>query len=167
LEKIEKQVQGKSMNVIVKYAVFAAGCVMAYFEPIRALLMLVVILFICDFVTGVLKSHKTTHSWKLKSKKLRWSFVKMFIYLLIMSLTFAICEMMQLSKETALSVVKVEVWCIIYVEGLSIIENLLIIFPRDRFLKFMHYLLSVEFLKFIPVLSKFLKEEEKEDETKN
>jgi hypothetical protein len=69
-----------------------------------------------------------------------------------------VCEAMKLSDDTAVSIVKVEVWMIVYIEGLSIIENLRTIFPRDKFLKFMHYLLSVEFLKFIPIVSKFLKE---------
>ncbi|MDR1121807.1 MAG: phage holin family protein [Dysgonamonadaceae bacterium] len=151
------------MNVVLKYAVFLGGCIAAYFEPVRALLMLVCGLFVVDFITGVLKSHKVNRTWALKSKKLRWSFVKMFVYLAIMALTFAVCEMMALSVDTGLTVVKMEVWCIVYIEGLSIIENLLILFPGDRFLKFLHYLLSVEFLKYVPVLSNFLKEREDEN----
>jgi hypothetical protein len=73
--------------------------------------------------------------------------------------------MMSLSVDAGLAVAKIEVWCIVYIEGLSIIENLLELFPGDKFLKFLHYLLSVEFLKYVPVLSNFLKE--KEDETKS
>jgi hypothetical protein len=71
---------------------------------------------------------------------------------------------MQLSPETALSVAKIEVWAIIYTEGKSIVENLLVIYPKDKFLMFLHYLLSVEFLKFIPVFSRFLKEKEEKEE---
>jgi phage-related holin len=150
----------------MKYLLFLAGCIATYFEPVRALLMLVTGLFVIDFITGVLKSHKLNRTWALKSKKLRWSFVKMLVYLAIMVLTFAVCEMMSLGIDTGLMVVKIEVWCIVYIEGLSIIENLLILFPGDRFLKFLHYLLSVEFLKYVPVLSNFLKEKE-EDENKS
>jgi phage-related holin len=147
-----------------KYLLFVSGCFSAYFDPLGFLLQLVLILFVLDFVTGVLKSRKVNKSWALKSKRLRWSFVKMFVYMCVMAITFYVCEAMQLDKDTALSVVKIEAWCIVYVEGLSIVENLLVLFPADKFLKFIHYLLSVEFLKYVPVLSNFLKEKDAEDD---
>jgi phage-related holin len=148
----------ESMGVIWKYLLFVAGCVSAYFEPVGFLLQLVLTLFVVDFITGVIKSRKLCGVWRLKSKRLRWSFVKMFVYMCVMALTFYVCEAMQLSPDMALSVVKVEAWCIVYIEGLSIVENLLVVFPKDRFLRFMRYLLSVEFLKYVPVLNGFLKE---------
>jgi phage-related holin len=150
------------MNVILKYGIFFLGCIAAYFEPIRALLVLVGLLFVFDFITGVIKSRKVNKKWTLKSKKLRWSFVKMFVYMGVMGITFYVCEAMGLCKDTAISVVNVEVWCIVYIEGLSIVENILTIFPDDKFLKFLHYLLSVEFLKYVPILNNFLKEKEEE-----
>jgi hypothetical protein len=148
------------MNGFLKYLFFVMGCIAAYFEPITALLILVVALFTFDFVTGVIKSVKVTGRLSLKSKRLRWSFVKMFVYMSVMAVTFYVCEAMQLTDSTAISVVKVEVWMIVYIEGLSIVENLKIIFTGDKFLNFLHYMLSVEFLKYIPFVSKFLKEEE-------
>jgi hypothetical protein len=84
----------------------------------------------------------------------------MLVYMCVMGLTFHVCDAMQLSAETGLSVVKIEVWCIVYIEGLSIVENLLVLFPHDRFLKFVHWLLSVEFLKYVPLLNSFLKEKD-------
>jgi phage-related holin len=152
------------LKATVKYLVFAFGCTAACFEPIGFLLKLVLVLFAADFVTGIVKSRKRCGRWTLHSKKLRWSFVKMAVYMCVMALTFYVCESMQLDSDTSLSVVKVEVWCIVYIEGLSIVENLLVIFPRDRFLKFMHYLLSVEFLKYIPLLNNFLKEKDGNEE---
>ncbi|MDR3244808.1 MAG: phage holin family protein [Prevotellaceae bacterium] len=149
------------MNIILKYLVFVIGCVAAYFEPIKLLIVLVVMLFFADFITGVWKSVKVNRTWEIKSKRLRWSFVKMFVYLALVALSFLICGYMQLAPETAVSISKVQVWAIVYVEGLSIVENLLVIYPNDKFLKFLHYLLAVEFLKFIPVFGKFLKEEDK------
>ncbi|MDR2384363.1 MAG: phage holin family protein [Tannerella sp.] len=143
-----------------KYMLFVATSVATYFEPIVALLILVATLFVIDFITGVLKSVKLTGALSLKSKKLRWSFVKMFVYMSVMAVTFYVCEAMNLSDDTAISVVKVEVWMVVYIEGLSIVENLRTIFINDKFLNFLHYMLSVEFLKYIPFVSKFLKESE-------
>jgi phage-related holin len=149
---------------VLKYLVFGVGCVLTYFEPINFLMLLVVVLFGLDFVTGVLKSRKIRGRWTLQSKKLRWSFVKMFVYMFVIACTFFITEMMQLSEVTGITAAKVEVWCVVYIEGISIVENLLVLFPGDKFLRFIHFLLSVEFLKYVPVLSNFLKEKE-EDET--
>ncbi|MDR0667632.1 MAG: phage holin family protein [Prevotellaceae bacterium] len=148
------------MHTVFKYAVFLAGCVAAYFEPIRALLALVLALFVVDFITGILKSRKVYGRWTLHSKRLRWSFVKMFVYMAVMGLTFYVCEAMGLSDATSLATVKIEVWGLVYIEGLSIVENLQTLWPDDKFLQFLHYLLSVEFLKWIPALSRFFKEKE-------
>ena len=154
------------MNAVFKYGVFFAGCVAAYFEPIRALLVLVLVLFVADFITGVAKPRKARGRWSLQSKRLRWSFVKMFVYMAVMALTFYVCEAMELSAGVALSVVKVEVWGVVYIEGLSIVENLRTLWPDDRFLQFLHYLLSVEFLKYIPIVSHFFKEKEDKETVK-
>ncbi|MDR2382607.1 MAG: phage holin family protein [Prevotellaceae bacterium] len=147
-----------------KYLLFVGTSVAAYFEPINGLLILVATLFIIDFITGVLKSVKLTGKLCLKSKKLRWSFVKMLVYMAVMAVTFYVCEAMNLSSETSISVVKVEVWMVVYIEGLSIVENLKAIFTNDKFLKFLHYMLSVEFLKYVPFVSKFLKEDDEIDD---
>ena len=148
------------MNTIRKYLLFVAGCVSAYFEPPGFLLRPVAVLFVADFVSGVIKSRKSCGRRTFQSKKLRRSFVKMFIYMCVMALTFYVCEAMRLAGDTALAIVKIEVWCIVYIEGLSIVENPPVLFPHDRFLKFIHYLLSVEYLKYIPLLNHFLKEKE-------
>jgi biotin transporter BioY len=153
------------MNAIGKYLLFVAGCVAAYFEPLGFLLRLVLILFLTDFVTGFIKSRRQAGRWTLQSRKLRRSFVKMFVYMCVMTLTFYVCGAMQLAQDAAISVVKVEVWCIVYIEGLSIVENLRVLFPQDKFLSFVHYLLSVEFLKYVPLLNGFFNE--KEDGNKN
>jgi hypothetical protein len=75
---------------------------------------------------------------------------------------------MGIELDATLSVIKIEVWCIVYIEGLSIVENLQVIFPNDKFFNMIHELLAIEFLKYIPLLSRFLKEKEDENhETKS
>jgi phage-related holin len=127
---------------------------MAYFEPIKLIIIVVFVIFTIDFVTGICKAIKRRE--KIESGKLKWSLYKLLTYLGVMALTFFICESMGLSQDTGISVVKVEVWFIIYIEGLSIIENLQII-KDNRYLQFIHYLLAVEFLKKFTILSDFMK----------
>jgi phage-related holin len=133
---------------------------MAYFEPLNAVLTLVMVLFVLDFITGIAKSVRLGEA--IKSAKLKWSLYKLIVYLGTMALTFFICESMGLSKDTCISVVNVEAWFVVYIEGLSIIENLQKI-KDNRFLQFIHYLLAVEFLKKFSILSDFMKQKEKEN----
>jgi phosphatidylglycerophosphate synthase len=150
------------MNTIFKYLVFLITSAATYFQPVGGLLLLVTLLFMCDFVTGFIKSVKVSHAVRIQSKKLRWSAVKMCVYLSIITLTFFVCKVMGVGMDTAVSVVKIEAWCIVYIEGLSIVENLQAILPKDKFLGFLHYLLSIEFLKVVPLLANFLKEKDDE-----
>jgi hypothetical protein len=146
------------MNDILKWFLFIAGGIVAYFEPLSAVMILVTTLFVLDFITGIAKSVRIGDA--IKSSKLKWSFYKLLVYLGTMTLTFFICESMGLSKDTGVSVVNIEAWFVVYIEGLSIIENLQKI--RDnRFLQFIHYLLAVEFLKKFNILSDFMKNKEK------
>jgi hypothetical protein len=149
------------MNDILKWALFIGGSVAAYFEPLNAIMILVTTLFVLDFITGIAKSIRTGQT--IKSSKLKWSLYKLLVYLGTMTLTFFICESMELSKDTGVSAVNIEAWFVVYIEGLSIIENLQKI-KDNRFLQFIHYLLAVEFLKKFTILSDFIKEKENENE---
>ena len=156
------------MNAPLKYSCFIAGGLMAYFKPIEPLILLVVVLFCTDFALGVCKSIRLKGCWKgLASFKLRWSLAKAAVYLLVVSYTFFICEKMEVSNETIKSVIKLEVWSVVYIEGLSIVENLKVLFPNNKFLDIIHYFLSVEFLKYVPQLANFLKKKGDVDEFEN
>lgn len=149
------------MNDILKWILFIGGSIAAYFEPLNAVMILVTTLFVLDFITGIAKSVRLGNP--VKSSKLKWSLYKLLVYLGTMALTFFICESMGLSSVTGVSVVNVEAWFVVYIEGLSIIENLQQI-KDNRFLQFIHYLLAVEFLKKFSILSDFMKSKEKEKE---
>jgi phage-related holin len=148
------------MNDFLKWLLFVGGSIVAYFEPISAVMYVVLLLFVVDFITGIAKAVRLGNS--IKSSKLKWSLYKLIVYLGTMTLTFFICESMQLSKDTAVSVVNVEAWFIVYIEGLSIIENLQAI-KDNKYLQFIHYLLAIEFLKRFTILNDFLKTNDKNE----
>lgn len=146
-----------SIDSIFKYIVFTIGCIAAYFDPIMLTVHVVIGLFVADFITGVSASFCEGKSFQ--SSIARWSFVKLIVYLGHATLVFFVCERMGIDKETTISIVKIVIWAVIYVEGLSVNENLLRMFPHSKFLQFMHYMLSVEFLKYIPFLADFFKKD--------
>lgn len=143
-----------------KYVIFIIGCILAYFEPIMLMALVVIVVFITDFVTGVWASFKEGKTFR--SSLARWSFVKLLVYLGHATLVFFVCDNMGISKDTAVNVVKVIIWAVIYVEGLSVNENLLRIYPESKFIRFMHYLLSVEFLRYMPIMANYFKDSEKD-----
>jgi len=140
----------------MKYIIFSIGCIASYFAPIASLCWVVVGLYVVDFITGTAASFK--EGVFLRSSILRWSFVKIFVYLGHAALIFFVCDKMGMAQQDTLKVLKVMMWGIVYIEGLSINENLLRIYPASLFLRLMHYLLSIEFLKYVPVIANFFKE---------
>jgi phage-related holin len=44
------------MNDFLKWLLFTAGSAAAYFDPIHSVLLLVFLLFVIDFITGITKS---------------------------------------------------------------------------------------------------------------
>lgn len=130
-------------------------------------IMLSLVLVILDFCTGVLAS---LHEGKsISSKRIRWSFAKIVVYAASLVLTLAIGASLHLIEEigavpkettlaATLTIVKFESYVIAYTEVLSNIENMRRLFPNNLFIKYLHWILSVEVIKKIPKLSEFLKE---------
>lgn len=128
-------------------------------------------LVILDFFTGLGASFCEGKS--IQSKRLRWSFAKTLVYGGVLIFTLAIGVILHLIAElantektsmttlvTTLTIVKLETYVISYIEVLSNVENLRRIFPNNVFLKYLHWILSVEIIKKIPKYSEFLKERE-------
>lgn len=128
-------------------------------------------LVVLDFFTGLGASFCEGKS--IESKRLRWSFAKTLVYAGALVFTLAIGVILHLMEDLAnmeevsmttlvvtLTIVKMETYVISYIEVLSNIENLRRIFPNNVFLKYLHWILSVEIIKKIPKYSEFLKERE-------
>ena len=131
---------------IHKWLLFSAGAITAYMSDIIGIVILFLILFIADFVTGCVASFLTGN--KIESYRLRWSFVKTFCYFgtFVFTVISGLCLM------------KLEVYVALWIEAVSITENLIKIFPGVVFLEYMHFMVSSEWVKKISGLANFLKE---------
>ena len=145
---------------------FSLSTAWAYFEHIHTLVWALFGMWVADFITGYTKCVIVTKDCSIRSHKLRWSFAKLVIYVGLCFLIFFVGDMMQYAPESLFSAVKLWIWCCVYAEGLSIVENLLVIFPMNKALLILHWFLSVKFLTFIPKLADYLKDK-KEDEKIN
>ena len=132
---------------IHKWLLFSAGAITAYMSDIIGIVILFLILFIADFVTGN----------KIESYRLRWSFVKTFCY--FGTFVFTVISGLCLNKlPFFINIMKLEVYVALWIEAVSITENLIKIFPGVVFLEYMHFMVSSEWVKKISGLANFLKE---------
>lgn len=154
----------KIWPVIYSWLIYVGGAIIAYNHELIGIGVLFIFFFVSDFFTGFFASLKQGKGFQ--SSKARWSFAKAFCYFG----TFAVIVFLGITlkkMDLFMNVLNVAVWSATWFECISNLENLLILFPNNRFLKFMHYILAVEWVKKIPGLSDFLKEEKTKDKEKN
>ena len=138
-----------------KWFLFFAGAVTAYMSDFIGIVLLFLILFVTDFVTGCLASFMTGN--KIESYRLRWSFVKTFCY--FGTFVFTVFTGVCINKLSFfIGIVKLEVYVALWIEAVSIMENLIKIFPKVIFLEYIHFMISTEWVKKISGLTNFLKE---------
>lgn len=146
----------KLFSLLFSWTVYVIGAILSYNFELIGISFLFIFFFIIDFITGFLASLKQGKGFQ--SSKARWSFAKAFCYFG----TFAVIVFLGLTlkkMEFMMNVLNVAVWSATWFECISNLENLLILFPENRYLKFIHYILAVDWVKKIPGLSDFLKEE--------
>lgn len=147
------------INYLKAFVTCLASFVFSYFHPIMGIIYLFFAFFAIDFITGLLASFSKGH--KFRSFKARESFFKFLIYIGAFSTLLAIgVELSKLGNvedlDKVMTVLKLVICIAIWFEAKSNAENLKIIFPNNRFIAFMDYLLGVEFIKKIKWLDGFL-----------
>ena len=138
-----------------EFVVVSLGGLMTYRLDIIGAGILFGAFFTLDFVTGCMASF--CKGEEIVSYKLRWSFVKTACYLGTFSLTLFIGVCFQ-KLDVVFPFLKIELYAATYIECLSILENLLTIYPQNLYLKWLHYMLSAKWVKWIVGMKKMMKE---------
>ena len=156
------------------YALCATLCSI-FLESLRSLVVsiaLVVFFMIGDFLTGIFAS-KRVRKEGIQSSKLRWSVAKygVYVFFVVGTLVAGICihaiycfnKHLEINVHSAildwtLTFLVAQMIFISWIEVVSVIENLRLVYPKDKFLKGLHYLFLVDFKKMIPMFSNYLKE---------
>lgn len=167
-------------NVLVWIYALCATLFSIFVESLRSLVVsiaLVVFFMIGDFCTGIYAS-KRVRNEGVQSSKLRWSVAKYAVYIFFVIGTLIIgiglhaihCFNKHLDINThsqilewTLTFLVAQMIFISWIEIVSVIENLRLVYPKDQYLKGLHYLFVVDFKKMIPHFSKYLKEEKNKD----
>ena len=135
--------------------------VISYFQPLWGVIIVFSVIFAMDFITGLLASFKRGECFNIV--KARDSFLKVIVYIGSFLVVLAVAKEVACMGGTPISdtnvilttILKVVVTAAIWFEAKSNVENLKVLFPRDRFIAFLDYLLGVEFLRSMPWLKGF------------
>ncbi|WP_165026831.1 phage holin family protein [Dysgonomonas sp. ZJ279] len=139
------------------------------FDAVGFALLLAGGLVVADYMTGIVAS--LYEGKGIESHRLRWSFAKLMVYAVSLVATLATGVLLHLIEQVispdvhrtnillfTLACVKYEAYIIAWIETVSNIENARRIFSNNIFLKYIHWILSVEIVKKIPRFAEFLKE---------
>ena len=167
-------------NVLAWLYALCATLFSIFAESLRSLtvsIALVMFFMIGDFFTGIFAS-KRARKESIQSSKLRWSVAKygVYVFFVVGTLVAGIgihaihCFNKHLDINTqtqildwTLTFLVAQMIFISWIEIVSVIENLRLVYPKDKFLKGLHYMFLVDFKKMIPQFSRFLKEEKSKD----
>lgn len=133
--------------------------ILAYLSPIANTMAVLSAAFFINFTVGVITSISVQNeSWSLKKA---WKFVLEAFYISgIMAFTFSIGERLG-DKVVMLEIIKLISYYIIWFYSQNIAKNFRRILPESRITRFLHYLISLEFIKKLPVISQFNKYDKK------
>ena len=146
--------------LIGRWTIFASGVAATYSNDIIGVIILFIVLFVCDFITGCLKSFR--QGIPIESSKLRWSFVKTICYIGTFGLTVFVGICLD-QIEVFYNIAKLEVFIAIWIEACSNCENCMVIFPEVEFFRVMNFMLSTVWVKKISGMMDYLKEKKHKD----
>lgn len=135
------------------------SAVAAYFLPIGPFIVVIITAFFLNFITG-LSSGFIVHDESFNFKKALHTLIEVAIYMIIVASAFFIGDKMN-DREAVLNVIYGVTYAFIYFYAVNILKNLKRLFPSSRGINFLHFTLSLEFIKRIPFMTDFLKYESK------
>ena len=145
------------MQNIKTFLAVSLASMLAYFEPIGDILTSITVLFLLNFVFGLLAgllAHRETFNF-------RKAFVcvsEASVYLLLLASTFFIGDHLGL-RSGALQAVSTVTYTLLYFYSVNIFKNLKVLMPKSKTIAFLHYLISIQILHKIPSLNQYLKQQ--------
>ena len=141
------------------------AAVAAYLHPIEGDVFAMTWLFGTNFAAGLLADLLGGGGWD--NKKAWRALVEMLIFFALAAVIYVIGYYKQ-QPSNALQCVSYVTYTMVYFYGVNILKNLKEIFPKDgvayKAVSFMHWVVSVEFVKKIPYLSAYMGAAENGDE---
>ena len=155
----------ETINNIKNILIGLTAALIAYLRPIQGDIFSLAWLFGVNFLAGLIADILNGGKW---SNKKAWRcFVEMLIFFSLAAVIYTI-GWHKGQADNALQCVSYVTYTMVYFYGVNILKNLKEIFPKDgvayKAVSFMHWVVSVEFVKKIPYLSAYMGATENGDE---
>lgn len=150
----------------IKIAIMALiSSILAYFQPIHDIMIVLAFVFVVDFGAGLLVD-LIVNDDRIRIKKVLFATIFIALYVSIIASVFFIGDRMGDGKE-ALSVIKMLTYVFIYFYASNTLRNLCLLFPENKPLAFLYYFLGLQVVKRLPELAIFLGLTKKDNNNEN
>lgn len=132
---------------------------LAYFAPVKDMVFVIFFIFLINMLAGLV-SGIVVDNEGFNNKKFFHCIVETCVFYLIVGSVFLIGEKLH-NIEGALQCITGVVYAILYFYGTNTLRNLKKLFPDNKVIAFIYYVVSFEVVKKIPYLQQFQDQEEK------
>lgn len=143
------------MDVFKTIVITVFSAITAYCEPVRNAMILLFLMSGIDLLAGMICSIAVDRE-RFQFKKFIMAAVYLLVYLGVITLIYTVGRY-QGDHEGAMLIVKTITYVFIYFYSANILKNLTKLFPSNRVIGFLYFVIDLEFTKKIPYLSDFLK----------
>lgn len=146
---------GELKNMIVTLC----SITLAYFAPVKDMVFVIFFIFLINMLAGLV-SGIVVDNEGFNNKKFFHCIVETCVFYLIVGSVFLIGEKLH-NIDGALQCITGVVYAILYFYGTNTLRNLKKLFPDNKVIAFIYYVVSFEVVKKIPYLQQFQDQEEK------
>lgn len=143
---------------ILFVGMFSAVC--SFFAPITDYVFALTIVFLFDFLAGLISSILVNNE-KFKFSKFRRCLIDIMVYFIIITSIYAVGEFTH-KPDGAIQCVSGVMFVIIYYYAVNIFRNLTLFMPNNQPINFIYYVLSFEILNKYPIFKNFRDHKNKE-----
>lgn len=145
---------------ILFVGMFSAVC--SFFAPITDYVFALTIVFLFDFLAGLISSILVNNE-KFKFSKFRRCLIDIMVYFIIITSIYAVGEFIH-KPDGAIQCAAGIMFVIIYYYAVNIFRNLSILMPNNNSINFIYYVLSFEILSKYPILKRFNEIKDKKED---
>ncbi len=143
--------------------VTVTGVLLGYFAPLKDIVFVIFFVFLLNCLFGLIAGVGVENEKFSLRKFFRCIMETMVFYVIVLS-TYVVGEKMG-NQEGALQCISGVVYAIIYFYAVNILRNMHKLFPRNRWIKFLYYVLSFEVLAKIPALKGYQEHKDEVDKS--
>lgn len=145
---------------ILFVGVLSAVC--SFFAPITDYVFALTIVFMFDFLAGLISSILVNNE-KFKLSKFRRCLIDIMVYFIIITSIYAVGEFTH-KPDGAIQCASGIMFVIIYYYAVNIFRNLTFLMPNNQPINFIYYVLSLEILNNYPILKRFNEIKDKKED---